>query len=200
MFSTQYSSTNACQMHGVISVRQLSLGKALMPLVGSSKKSHRFKSWLRKYSNRCLLWVAVSAEVPLLVDLSSIIKLQQRYTHASNAYLFSYTANVNRKTVDFDRELNSHIWEHRSIALLVDLSSHCERFAHLIQFMCTRYSRDDLITWRYPWGFTVFQFYFRIILRETYTANVNRKTERDLNSHWKIVKFSVRVPLRIILK
>ena len=39
--------------------------------------------------------------------------------------------------------MNFHLWEHRSVALPVELSCHWERCAHLIQFKCTRYSRDD---------------------------------------------------------
>ena len=49
----------------------------------------------------------------------------------------SYTANVNRKTVDSNGI--SHIQEHRSAALPVELPSHWERCAHLIQFKCTRH-------------------------------------------------------------
>ena len=50
---------------------------------------------------------------------------------------FSSSANVNRKTVDSSGTF-------ANTALPVELSSHCERCAHLIQFKCTRYSRDNL--------------------------------------------------------
>ena len=57
----------------------------------------------------------------------------------------SNTANVNRKTVDSNGIWTSHLREHRRpAALSVELSSHWEQCAHVMQFKCMRYSCDDL--------------------------------------------------------
>ena len=83
-------------------------------------------------NRRCIFTLFLSTHVFLPTILESF---SEKYEEKISG--LSYTANVNRKTVDSNGI--SHIQEHRSAALPVELPSHWERCARLIQFKCTRH-------------------------------------------------------------